>query len=129
MRKPLLIAKQGRCPTGLLGKLVAHVMATQTAAENDIVLGLLHLDPADCVLEIGSGHGNTLAKVAGLASRGPHCGVDFSPVMHRHVSRRHRNLAREGRLAFHLGGSERLPYPDRTFDKAYAVHTVYAGLP
>ena len=51
MRKPLLIAKQGRRPAGLLGKLVARVMATQTAAENDIVLELLQLDPVDCVLE------------------------------------------------------------------------------
>lgn len=125
MRKPLLIAKQGRRPAGLLGKLVARVMATQTAAENDIVLELLQLDPADCVLEVGSGHGNTLAKAAGLASRGSHCGVDFSSVMHRHASRRHRGLVRQGRIGFHLGGGERLPYPDRTFDKAYTVHTVY----
>jgi ubiquinone/menaquinone biosynthesis C-methylase UbiE len=125
MRKPLLIAKQGRQPTGLLGKLVARVMARQTAAENDIVLQLLRLDPADCVLEVGSGHGNTLARAAALASRGSHCGVDFSSVMHRHANRRHRGLVRDGRIGFHLGSSERLPYPDRTFDKAYAVHTVY----
>jgi ubiquinone/menaquinone biosynthesis C-methylase UbiE len=77
------------------------------------------------VLEVGSGHGNTLAKVAGFASRGSHSGVDFSSVMHRHASRRHRGLVREGRIRFHLGGSERLLYPDRTFDKAYTVHTVY----
>ena len=125
MRKPLLIAKQGRRPAGLLGKLVVRVMATQTAAENDIVLELLQLDPADCVLEVGSGHGNTLAKAAGLAARGSHSGVDFSSVMHRHASRCHRGLVRQGRIGFHLGGSERLPYPDRTFDKAYTVHTVY----
>lgn len=125
MRKPLLIARQGRRPAGLLGTLVARVMAKQTAAENDIVLGLLRLDPADCVLEVGSGHGNTLAKAAGLAWRGSHCGVDFSSVMHRHASRRHRGLVREGRIGFQLGGSERLPYADRAFDKAYAVHTVY----
>jgi ubiquinone/menaquinone biosynthesis C-methylase UbiE len=125
MRKPLLIAKQGRRPTGLLGRLVARVMARQTAPENDIVLELLRLEPADCVLEVGSGHGSTLARAAEIASRGSHCGVDFSSVMHRHANRRHRGLVREGRIGFHLGGSERLPYPDRAFDKAYAVHTVY----
>lgn len=125
MRKPLLIAKQGRRPAGLLGEFVARVMATETAAENDIVLELLRLDPADCVLEVGSGHGNTLAKAAGLATRGSHSGVDFSSMMHRHASWRHRGLVREGRIGFHLGGSERLPYPDRSFDKAYTVHTVY----
>jgi ubiquinone/menaquinone biosynthesis C-methylase UbiE len=100
-------------------------MARQTAAENDIVLELLQLEPADGVLEVGSGHGNTLARVAGLAPRGSHYGVDFSSVMHRHANRRHRGLVREGRIGFHLGSSERLPYADRAFDKAYAVHTVY----
>jgi ubiquinone/menaquinone biosynthesis C-methylase UbiE len=125
MRKPLLIARQGRRPTGLLGRLVARLMAKQTAAENDIVLDLLQLEPADCVLEVGSGHGNTLARAAGLAPRGSHCGVDFSSIMHRHANRRHSGLVREGWIGFHLGSSERLPYADRAFDKAYAVHTVY----
>jgi SAM-dependent methyltransferase len=125
MRKPLLIAKQGRRPTGLLGRLVARVMARQTAAENDIVLELLQLEPTDCVLEVGCGHGNTLARAAATASRGSHCGVDFSSVMHRHANRCHRGLVRDGRIGFDLGSSERLPYTDRAFDKAYAVHTVY----
>jgi ubiquinone/menaquinone biosynthesis C-methylase UbiE len=125
MRKPLMIARQGRRPAGLLGELVARVMARQTAAENDIVLELLQLDPADCVLEVGSGHGDTLAKAAGVASRGSLSGIDFSSVMHRRASRRHRGLVREGRVGFHFGNSDRLPYADRAFDKAYAVHTVY----
>jgi ubiquinone/menaquinone biosynthesis C-methylase UbiE len=109
----------------MLGELVARIMARQTAAENDIVLDLLQLDPADCVLEVGSGHGDTLAKAAAIASRGSLSGIDFSPVMHRHASRRHRLLVQEGRVGFHFGNSDRLPYADRAFDKAYAVHTVY----
>jgi len=125
MRKPLMIARQGRRPAGLLGELVARVMARQTAAENDIVLELLQLDPADCVLEVGSGHGETLAKAAGVASRGSLSGIDFSSVMHRRASWRHRGLVREGRVGFHFGNSDRLPYSDRAFDKAYTVHTVY----
>ena len=99
-------------------------MAKQTAAENDMALELLQLDPADCALEIGSGHGDTLAKAA-AASRGFLSGVDFSSVMHRHATRRHRHLVRDGRVEFRLGSSDRLPYADRTFDKAYTVHTVY----
>jgi hypothetical protein len=35
MRKPRLIAKQGRKPSGLLGQIVARVMAKETADEND----------------------------------------------------------------------------------------------
>jgi ubiquinone/menaquinone biosynthesis C-methylase UbiE len=125
MRKPLVIARQGRRPAGLLGELVARVMAKQTAAENDMALELLQLDPADCVLEVGSGHGDTLAKAAKAASRGFLSGIDFSTVMHRHASGRHRGLVGEGRVEFRFGSSDRLPYADRAFDKAYAVHTIY----
>lgn len=125
MRKPLVIARQGRRPTGPLGWLVARIMARETAAENDVALELLALDPADRVLEVGSGHGDTLAKAARAASRGSLSGIDFSPVMLRRATARHRALVREGRVEFRFGGSDQLPFADRTFDKAYTVHTIY----
>lgn len=125
MRKPMIIARQGRRPSGLLGMLVAGVMARETAPENDAALGLLDLQPADDLLELGSGHGATLARAGRTATKGRLCGVDFSPVMHRHAQARNRALVREGRLSFHLGPTDRLPLPDASFDKALSVHTVY----
>jgi hypothetical protein len=56
MRKRRFIAEQGRKPTGLLGQIVARVMAKQTAGANDFALKLLQLRPDDAVLEIGPGH-------------------------------------------------------------------------
>lgn len=125
MRKPLLIARQGRRPSGLLGELVARIMAKETVAENDVALSLLQLAPSDAVLEIGCGHGETLAKAAAIATAGRHAGIDFSRTMHRHASRRHRRLVAEGRLEFRLGSSDALPFEDAAFDKALAVHTIY----
>jgi ubiquinone/menaquinone biosynthesis C-methylase UbiE len=125
MRKPLMIARQGRKPSGLLGEIVARVMAKETAWENDLALQLLELKPEDAVLEIGSGHGDTLAKAASLACRGVLSGIDFSPVMHRYAKHRHRRLVGESRLKFRFGSSDHLPYALASFDKAYAVHTVY----
>jgi ubiquinone/menaquinone biosynthesis C-methylase UbiE len=125
MRKPRFIAEQGRKPAGLLGRIVARVMARETAGENAFALELLQLQSADAVLEIGCGHGETLAKAANLVSRGRLCGIDFSPVMHRHATRRHRRLVAEKRIEFHLGSSDRLPFDDRSFDKVFAVHTIY----
>ena len=125
MRKPRFIAKQGRKPSGLLGQIVARVMAKETADENDFALELLQLQPEDAVLEIGCGHGDTLAKCASTVSRGLLRGIDFSPLMHRHAMRRHRRLVAEKRVEFHLGSSDRLPFDEQSFDKVFAVHTIY----
>jgi ubiquinone/menaquinone biosynthesis C-methylase UbiE len=125
MRKPQFIARQGRKPSGLLGHIVARIMAKETANENDFALGLLQLQPQDAVLEIGCGHGDTLAKAAKLASRGLLCGVDFSATMNRVATRRHRRLLGNKRIEFRLASSDKLPFPDQSFDKILAVHTIY----
>ena len=125
MRKPLIIARQGGRPSGLLGQIVVRVMAKETVAENDLVLELLQLAPANSVLEIGCGHGDTLAKVARVTRGGVLAGIDFSWLTHRHAVRRHRALVAEGRLEFHFGCSDRLPFAAASFNKAYSVHTIY----
>jgi ubiquinone/menaquinone biosynthesis C-methylase UbiE len=125
MRKPLIIARQGGRPSGLLGQIVVRVMAKETVAENDLVLELLQLAPADSVLEIGCGHGDTLAKAARVAREGVLAGIDFSLLTHRHAIRRHRALMAGGRLDFRFGSSDQLPFAAESFNKVYAVHTIY----
>jgi len=39
--------------------------------------------------------------------------------------RRHRRLVAEKRIDFRLGNSDRLPFDDQSFDKVFAVHTIY----
>jgi SAM-dependent methyltransferase len=82
MRKPLFLARQGRRPHGLLGDLVGRLMARETAPENDVALDLLALEPHERLVEIGCGHGHTLAKAAALAPGAAHAGLDFSWRMH-----------------------------------------------
>jgi ubiquinone/menaquinone biosynthesis C-methylase UbiE len=125
MRKPLIIARQGGRPSGLLGQIVVRVMAKETVAENDLALELLQLAPADSVLEIGCGHGDTLAKAARITREGVLAGIDFSPLTHRHAIRRHRALVAQGRLDFRLGSSDQLPFAAESLDKVFAVHTIY----
>jgi ubiquinone/menaquinone biosynthesis C-methylase UbiE len=123
--KPLFIARQGRRPSGLLGRIVAMIMAGETSPENDQALELLDLCPDDNLVELGSGHGATLAKASRIITNGRLAGVDFSPVMDEHARRRNRVLIRRGRLTLHLGGTDHLPFPDDSFTKALTVHTIY----
>ena len=125
MRRPEFIARQGRHPTGLLGLLLARIMAVETAKENVRALDLLELRPGHRVLEVGFGHGRTIARAAARASPGFVAGVDPSERMLEMAARHNRRLIREGRVELKLGDSSRLPYEDGCFDRVYSVHTLY----
>ena len=125
MRRPEFIARQGRCPSGLLGRMVGHVMASETAGENAMALKLLELQPEDRVLEIGFGHGRTLARVAEMVPDGFVAGVDPSKEMLRLATSHSRSLIAQGKIELKPGDTTRIPYEDGRFDKVYSVHTIY----
>ncbi|MBI4443261.1 MAG: class I SAM-dependent methyltransferase [Acidobacteria bacterium] len=125
MRRPEFVARQGRCPSGLLGRTLAHVMAAETASENAMALELMELQPNDQVLEIGFGHGRTLGKAARIAQHGCVAGVEPSEAMLKVAGRRNRNFIAEGRVELKQGDTQKIPYEDRRFDKVYSVHTLY----
>ncbi len=125
MRRPEFIASQGRQPSGILGSLLARVMAVETAAENAAALELLEIQPTDRVLELGFGHGRTIARAARAAYAGFVAGVDWSQRMVQVATRYNRRLIGDGRAELKRSLSSQLPYPDRGFDKVYAVHTIY----
>jgi ubiquinone/menaquinone biosynthesis C-methylase UbiE len=125
MRRPEFIAKQSRCPTGLLGWLIGCIMEAETSAENDAALERLDLKPTDRVLEVGFGPGRALERVAGMVTTGSVAGVEVSEEMIRMASRRCERFIQEGRVELRLGTAERLPFEDASFDKVYSVHTLY----
>jgi SAM-dependent methyltransferase len=125
MRRPEFVARQSALPSGLLGRLIGHVMARETAAVNEAAVALLDLRPADRVLEVGFGHGATIARIAAAVSGGHVAGVDPSTEMCAMASRRNRRAIETGRVALRQASVEALPFPDQSFDKALLVHTVY----
>ena len=125
MRRPTFIARQASCPTGLLGRLLGKIMAVETASANDKALELLDIGPNDRVLEIGFGHGRTIARAATLASAGFVAGVEVSATMLQMATRYNQHLINAGRVALYLTQSSVIPYPDRSFDRVLAVHTLY----
>jgi SAM-dependent methyltransferase len=125
MRRPEFIARQARCPSGILGQLLGRIMAVETASANDTALELLTIRPHDRVLEIGFGHGRTIARAASQAAAGFVAGVEVSETMLRMATRYNHGLIKGGRVALHLADSRALPYPDGSFDRVFAVHTLY----
>jgi SAM-dependent methyltransferase len=122
--KPEFIARQSRLPHGWLGEIIARVMGLETRAVNRRAVERLAPRPGETVLELGCGHGRTLKKILDqnvlLAA-----GVDPSDVMFRLAGRRLRREIRERRCELHLGEARHLPFGDRRFDAACAVHVVY----
>lgn len=125
MRRPEFVARQSACPSGALGRFIGTVMASETAAVNGTAVELLELRPTDHVLEVGFGHGATIARVAAAVSGGLVAGVDPSEEMYRMAARRNRSAIEAGRVELRRATAEALPYPDAAFDKVLTVHTVY----
>jgi SAM-dependent methyltransferase len=125
MRKPLFIANQGRHPSGTFGKLVARIMSRETAADNLRAIQLLGVSDGDSVLDVGTGHGASIAHLTRLTPHGHVTGVDNSEVMLNVARRRNRQLIEQQRVTIKRADSKQLPFADNTFEKAMSVHTVY----
>jgi ubiquinone/menaquinone biosynthesis C-methylase UbiE len=125
MRRPRFIARQAECPSGLFGRVLGAIMAVETRALNDEVLRHLAVAPGERILEIGFGHGRTLERAAKATPDARLAGIDHAEDMVAALSRRARRLIADGRLEVRAGDSDALPWPEATFDGAFAVHTIY----
>jgi ubiquinone/menaquinone biosynthesis C-methylase UbiE len=125
MRRPRFIAEQSRHARGPLGRLIAWVMARETWRENLAAIDALGLKPGDHVLDLGSGHGRSLAELAKRAALGRVVGADPSALMCELAAARNRALVRAGRVEVACASAERLPFEDASFDALLCVHVVY----
>jgi ubiquinone/menaquinone biosynthesis C-methylase UbiE len=125
VQRPTFIARQASRPTGLLGRALGAIMAMETRALNDHVLLELSIAPGERILEIGFGHGRTLERAAKVHPEARFVGIDHSSDMVTALARRCAALVEGGRLELSAGDSRELPWPERSFDGVFAVHTIY----
>lgn len=125
MRRPHIIAEQARHARGMLGRIVAFIMARETWAANRLAIAALGVAERDHVLDIGCGHGRSMATLAARAPKGRVAGADPSALMVEIARKRNRRLVRASRVDVAVAGAEALPWPDGAFDKALCVHVVY----
>jgi ubiquinone/menaquinone biosynthesis C-methylase UbiE len=91
-------------------------MAAETAAVNKRTLEILAPpEPDSRLLEIGFGHGRTMARAAELASKGFVAGIDLSADMVRMCRSRNRGAIAQGLIEVELANSDNIPYPDAHF--------------
>lgn len=125
MRRPHFIAAQARHATGLVGTLIATIMAKETRGDNFWAIETLAPKEGQHILDIGTGHGNALAELAKRTTNGLAAGIDPSEVMVRMASRRNAEAIRAGAINVVAGNANALPFPDGSFDGALAVHVLY----
>lgn len=125
MRRPRFIAEQARNAKGLLGRLIAFIMARETFADNLRAIDALSVQSTDHVLDIGCGHGRSLGEIASRAVNGRAAGVDPSELMVEIAVKRNRRLVRARRVDVSVGSIEELPFANHSFDKALCVHVLY----
>jgi ubiquinone/menaquinone biosynthesis C-methylase UbiE len=124
VKRPLAIAKQAASPSGFWGRLLLRVMARETTRFNNEILSMLGIEDTDRVLEVGFGHGRTLATAA-AHTRATFAGVDISADALRVASRRCRGAIADGRMDLRVGDAAALPWEASSFSKAFTVHTIY----
>jgi ubiquinone/menaquinone biosynthesis C-methylase UbiE len=124
MRRPRFIAQHARNAQGLLGRVIAFIMAREWG-QNLRVMDVLGINQSDHILDLGCGHGRSLAELASRASMGHVVGADPSELMVEIAARRNRPLIEASRADVLLATVESLPFPDDVFDKVLCVHVLY----
>ncbi len=112
-------------PTGFVGRIAGKIMANSASnrERSEWTLSLLKIQPADKVLEIGFGPGLAIemaARAAGFVA-----GVDHSPVMVEHASKRVKQAVAQGRVSLKQGSASELPKFDTVFDKIFSINSIH----
>jgi ubiquinone/menaquinone biosynthesis C-methylase UbiE len=125
MKRPVFIARQSARPSGFIGRVIAGIMARETADLNNRALRALRPSSSDRVLEVGFGHGRTIERLASAVSNGRVHGVDASELMLNMAARRNRRAIAEGTVELRKGDCASLPFDAASFDGVLSVHTLY----
>jgi ubiquinone/menaquinone biosynthesis C-methylase UbiE len=125
MRRPIFIAEQARDAKGVLGRIIAFLMAHETWAHNRRAIDALDMARGDHVLDVGCGPGRSLGTLANLAPEGRIVGADPSSLMAELAVKRNAALVRARRVEIITASAASLPFADAAFDKALCVHVLY----
>lgn len=125
MGVPELIGRHSRQPRGLVGRVITRMMARKTSASIPWTVGLLGLEPNHRVVEVGFGHGDSLAALLNSVPGGHVAGVELSATMVAAAAKRFKEPLGRGQLSLYHTEDGALPVPDTSFDRAVTLNTIY----
>jgi len=120
--KKTWLTRQFGHPTGLLGRIMGHLMALEHRKLNRVAVDLLDVQPDDRVLEIGYGPGTAIAMLAERATDGLVAGVDISEVMLKQATTRNHPAIEAGRVDLRQGSVSSLPFDDSRFTRVCTIN-------
>jgi SAM-dependent methyltransferase len=121
----VIVLRQCRKPFGWPGSLIVRNMNQRHGSVTDWGLSHVAIGPTFTILDVGCGGGRTVQKLAGLASAGRVCGLDYSATSVSVARTVNAALLATGRVDIQQGTVSALPYADATFDLVTAIETHY----
>jgi len=119
-------SKQARRPKGLFGRIVMRIVFDQgNAFLNNFVSDLMSVQGDDRIIEIGSGTGKLIHKMAHKMDNGLVEGIDFSSAMVLVARKKNKNNIVKGRVKILEGDFDNMPYEKEKYSKACSVNTLY----
>jgi ubiquinone/menaquinone biosynthesis C-methylase UbiE len=126
MNFSIFFSKQARRPEGLFGRIVMRIVFDQgNAFLNTFVSDLMSVQTDDCIIEIGSGTGKLIYKMAQKIDKGLIEGIDFSSAMVSVARKINKNDIAKGRVKILEGDFNNVPYEKEKYSKACSVNTLY----
>ena len=92
---------------------------------NDIVNDLMSVQTDDRIIEIGSGTGKLISRMAPKIDQGLIEGIDFSRAMVSIARKRNKESIARGKVNIVEGNFDEVSYEKESFTKACSVNTLY----
>jgi ubiquinone/menaquinone biosynthesis C-methylase UbiE len=119
-------SKQARRPEGVFGRIVMRMVFDQgNAFLNNFVNDQMSVQTDDQILEIGSGTGKLIHRMALRIDNGFIEGIDFSSEMVSIARKRNKENISQGKVKIVEGNFDEISYENDSFTKACSVNTLY----
>ena len=118
-------ARQLANPEGSVGIAVAEWLNQNNRAGMARTIAQLGLRPGHHVLEIGFGNGRLAAEVMAQCDSVHYAGIEISPTMVEEALRYNADYVAQGRVAFHLGSANEMPFADAAFDATFSIGVIH----